>query len=269
MQSVSEKEYNIKTNGGAFVFSAGCALFAGLFFVITSGGNLYFTSDTLVYSAFFAIAYALAGIGFFLSIKTGPLSFTSLISSYSLIIPTFYGIFFLNEKVSFSFIIGIILLLVSLALINAEKKETERKITAKWILFVLIGFIGNGMCTVVQKIQQDAFSGGFKSEFMIMALAIVFVSFSLIAFFAERKQLAQSFKGSRWFALRGLLNGLVNLLVMVLSARMNVSVMFPLISVGGLILTFVISWLIYKENFSSKQYLGFALGVLAVITLNL
>ena len=269
MQSVSEKEYNIKTNGGAFTFLAGAALFAGLFFVISSGGKLSFTPDMLFYSVCFAIAYALAVIGSFLAIKTGPLSFTSLISSYSLIIPTFYGIFFLNEKVSFSIIIGIILLLVSLALINAEKKETERKITAKWILFVLIRFLGNGMCTVVQKMQQDAFSGSFKSEFMITALLIVFIAFSLIAVFTEKKQLARSFKGSRWFALRGLLNGLVNLLVMVLSARMNVSVMFPLISVGGLILTFVISWLIYRENFSSKQYLGFALGVLAVITLNL
>ena len=170
---------------------------------------------------------------------------------------------------SSTFIIGLALLFISLALINFEKKGTERKINAKWIFFVLIGFIGNGMCTVVQKIQQDAFSGGFKSEFMIMALAIVFTSFALIALFAERKQLAQSFKGSKWFVLRGLFNGLVNLLVMVLSARMNVSIMFPFISAGGVILTFIISRLIYKEKFSSKQYMGFVLGVLAVITLNL
>lgn len=269
MQNVSQKEYNIKTNGGAFAFSAGSTLFAALFFVISSGGKLNFTSDTLIYSAFFGITYAFAVIGAFLAIKTGPLSFTSLICSFSMIIPTFYGLFFLDEKVSVSFIIGISLLLVSLALINAEKKGDERKITAKWILFVIIGFLGNGMCTVAQKMQQDAFSGSFKSEFMIVALLFVFVSFALISFFTERKQLSESFKGSKWFIMRGLLNGLVNLLVMVLSARMNVSLMFPLISVGGLILTFAISRLVYKENFSSKQYIGFALGVLAVITLNL
>ena len=269
MQNVSQKEYNIKTNGGAFAFSAGSTLFAALFFVISSGGKLNFTSDTLIYSAFFGITYAFAVIGAFLAIKTGPLSFTSLICSFSMIIPTFYGLFFLDEKASVSFIIGILLLLVSLALINAEKKGDERKITAKWILFVIIGFLGNGMCTVAQKMQQDAFSGSFKSEFMIVALLFVFVSFALISFFTERKQLSESFKGSKWFIMRGLLNGLVNLLVMVLSARMNVSLMFPLISVGGLILTFAISRLVYKENFSSKQYIGFALGVLAVITLNL
>lgn len=269
MQNVSQKAYNTKTNGGAFLFSAGSALFAGLFFVINSGGNLNFTSDIFIYSLFFAIAYAISVVGLFLSIKTGPLSFTSLISSYSLIIPTFYGIFVLNEAFSFTFAIGLGLLLISLALMNFEKSGTERKITGKWVFFVFLAFFGNGMCTVVQKIQQDAFSGSFKNEFMIIALAIVFASLALIAVFAEKKQLTQSFKGSKWFILCGLCNGLVNLLVMILTGRMNVSIMFPFISAGEVILTFAISRLVYKESFSAKQYLGFVLGVLAIIALNL
>ncbi len=269
MQNVSQKVYNTKTNGGVFVFSAGSALFAGLFFVISSGGRLHFSSDTLIYSVFFAIAYAISVIGLFLAIKTGPLSFTSLISSYSLIIPTFYGLFVLNEELSITFVIGLVLLLVSLALINFEKNDTERKINGKWIFFVFLAFFGNGMCTVVQKIQQDAFAGGFKNEFMITALAIVFVSLALVAAFTEQKQLTRSLKGSKWFILCGLCNGLVNLLVMILTGRMNVSIMFPFISAGEVILTFAISRLIYKENFSANQYFGFVLGVLAVIALNL
>ena len=269
VQSISQKAYNTKINGGVFAFSAGSALFAGLFFVISSGGRLDFTTSTLLYSAFFAIAYATSIAGLFLAIRTGPLSFTSLISSYSLVIPTFYGIFILNEEPSVTFIIGLVLLLVSLALMNFKTADAERKINGKWIFFVFLAFLGNGMCTVIQKIQQDAFRGAFKSEFMICALAMVFIAFALVSVFAEGKQLAQSIKGSKWFAICGLFNGLVNLLVMILTGRMNVSIMFPFISAGGVLLTFVVSRLLYREKFSAKQNIGFALGVLAVIALNL
>ena len=61
----------------------------------------------------------------------------------------------------------------------------------------------------------------------------------------------------------------MNLLVMILSAAMSVSVMFPLISAGGIVVTFLISFFIYRENLSKKQYAGLAVGILAILFLSI
>ena len=50
---------------------------------------------------------------------------------------------------------------------------------------------------------------------------------------------------------------------------MNVSVMFPLISAGGIIVTYIVSQWVYKEELSLKQKIGTVLGILAVVVLNI
>ena len=83
-----------------------------------------------------------------LAIKVGSLSLTSLAISFSLLIPTVVGIVLYDEPLTAWFFIGLGLLLASLVLINT--KGGEIKITFKWIIFVLLAFIGNGSCSAVQ-----------------------------------------------------------------------------------------------------------------------
>ena len=142
-----------------------------MFFIITGGFTLKFNGVILPYSIAFGASYGAAVVFSFLSILTGPLSLSVLISSYSLMVPTFYGLIFLNEDVSFLFYIGLALLAVSLFLINYKPKvkdttESGAKITPLWLLFVFLGFLGNGICSTVQVVQQRAFNGEYKNEFM-------------------------------------------------------------------------------------------------------
>ena len=65
------------------------------------------------------------------------------------------------------------------------------------------------------------------------------------------------------------MNGLTNMLVMILSGLMAVSVMFPLISAGGIIVTFIISKFVYKENLTRMQFMGFLVGILSIVFLNI
>ena len=77
----------------------------------------------------------------------GSLGVTMLIFSYSLIIPTFYGVIVLKEPVSYFTWIGLSLLAVSLFLLNF-KNETV-KISLKWSVFTFMSFVGNGMCSTI------------------------------------------------------------------------------------------------------------------------
>lgn len=269
-QQVTQKAYNGKANRGGFTFSALSALFAALFFLATSLGHLEFRPEVIPYSLLFALSYGTAMIGIFFAIKTGPLSLSSLLLSYSLIIPTLYGLFFLGDEVDALLIAGLAVLAVSLFLVNYERKSEEKRITLRWILFVLLAFFGNGFCSVVQKIQQDRFEGAYKNEFMIPALLIVFLTFAVFALFTERERILPSVKGGWFWSLAcGICNGLANLLVMLLTATLPASVMFPLISAGGIVLSYLVARFLYREKLNVLQNIGVLLGVAAVVLLNL
>lgn len=270
LQQVARKAYNIRVTGGVYSFSAASALVAALLFIAVSGGSFQFSSKALFYAIAFAIAYCVAMIFTLLAITEGPLALTSLIISYSLIIPTFYGLLFLDEPIGIWLLIGIFLLLFSLFLINWEKKGEKKEITLKWGLFALLAFVGNGACSTIQKVQQIDCGGRYKNEFMLIALAISAVVMFLFALPVEKKRLFNNLKqGFLWYLLCGLGNGAVNLFVLVLSLKMPASVMFPLISAGGIVTTVFISIFVYKEKLSIQQKFGVALGTLAIVALNL
>ena len=265
-QSILKKPYIQKTDGaGVYFFNTLLSAAALLFFVVTSS-KFSFDISFIPYSISFAISYAMASVFMVLAIAYGSLSLTSLFISYSLLIPTFYGLI-LGDDISKGFIPGMILLVISLFLTN--KSGEEEKISFKWIIFVFLSFFGNGMCTVVQKMQQIASNGAYKNEFMIVALAIVTVVMLIISILKERTEIKFFAKvGWHWAIICGALNGMVNLFVMILSGKMPVSLMFPLISAGGLIVTYIVSRFFYKEKLTKIQFIGFIFGLISVVFLN-
>ena len=183
------------------------------FFVISSGLKLDFESSLIGYCVAFATVYSLCNIGIVQAIRHGSLSITMLIYSYSLVIPAFYGVVALKEPVTVFTWTGLFLLAVSLFLLNF-KNETV-KISAKWIVFILMAFVGNGMCSTVQKIQQSTFDGAYKNEFMIIALFISGVFLILVSFISQKNN--NPLKVLPFAACKGVANGVVNLLVMILT----------------------------------------------------
>ena len=143
------------------------------------------------------------------------------------------------------------------------------KFTIKWIIYAIIAFVGNGMCSTFQKMEQIRFDGAYKNEFMIVALGIDFVILTMIVL-VSKADIKSQLKGCSIYApLAGIANGATNLLVMVLTALLPTAVLFPSISAGGIIIMFFISLLVYKEKISKQQMVGYIMGVSSVILLNL
>lgn len=267
-QNIVKKPYTKKTNGGGvYFFNTLVSATALLFFALTSA-ELHFDFSIVPYAIGFAATYSVASIFSILAIANGSLSLTSLCTSFSLMIPTFYGLIFLKDAIGLGFVPGLILLAISLFLIN--KPDKNARVSVKWLIFVLLAFLGNGMCTVMQNMQQRAFVGAYKSEFMILSYAMVAAVMLSMALLKDRKNLKQHVKAGWYVApICGALNGMVNLFVMILSARMAVSLMFPLISAGGLVVTYLVSRFVYKEKLTKLQFAGFVLGAAAVVLLNI
>lgn len=284
VQDIAKKQYNLKVEkSNGFIFSAIVALFAMLFFLASSGFKLNFTPEIIPYSLSFAATYGTALISVFLAIKWGPLALTLLVTSYSLIIPAFYGMIALGDPLNTTKIIGLALLAASLLMISTvlERKQgdrsNEKKFSVKWMVALILGFIGNGMCSVVQKMQAVAFydeasnTSLYKNEFMIIALAGAFIVLVICALINKEDIRVGTVPCIGLAALTGISNGIVNLLVMVLSApgKIDASILFPSISGGGIVLGFLLAIFVYKERLSKLQYVGYAIGTASVVLLNL
>ncbi|MBE6542547.1 MAG: hypothetical protein E7672_08915 [Ruminococcaceae bacterium] len=271
LQNVVTKFFKQKCSGGDICFSAMSAGFALLIFaaVLLFEGKFSFNLTVLLFSVLFAIAYGVSTVFLVLAIGCGSVAQTTLITSYSLLIPTFFGIIFLKETAGAATFFGIIFLAVSLFLTYYSK--SDEKPTAKWIGCVILSFIGNGMCSTVQKLEPiycDADSGNI---FMIVALLMNTVFLMLFSFMREGKAetVTTVKKGWHFAAMCGLMNGVVNLLVMILNNRIAASVLFPIVSAGNLVITFLLSVALFHEKFSKRQIGGFIVGVAAVVILNL
>lgn len=267
-QNFIAKQYNIKAKAfNIWMFSGMTTLGALSFFLINAGFQVAMVWEVLPFAVGFALFYGCAVVGSVLAVRKGMFSLSTLVSSYSLLIPTLYGIIYLNDPVGWIGYVGIILLIASIYLLN--KKKEEVKFSVAWLIWVSVGFIGNGVCSTVQKMQQLHFDGGYKNELMIYSLAMVTVFFMIMGVITG-KELGKEAKATALYGLpKGLANGVTNLLVMVLQGVLPTALLFPMISAGGIVIAFLLAVFLYRERLTKLQLVGYVIGTVSVILLNL
>ncbi|MBQ7726830.1 MAG: EamA family transporter [Clostridia bacterium] len=270
IQGIFKKQYNLKCQGGQITFCTSSSLFALFFFIIITP-DIHFGFRIVPYSVLFAIVYSAAIVFNILAIQIGSFALTTLVRSYSLIIPTVDGLLYLNEKIDVINIAGILSLLLSLILIRQKvTANDQKKVSFRWVIYLIIGFITNGACSVVQNEQRRAFHNVENGNFMILSLCMCFLLLTIVSVLMERKWLRMSLqKGIMTAALCGISNGATNWLVMVAISMISASVFFPILSAGQMILTYLISVLFYHEKFIPRQKIGMVFGMLSLILLNL
>ncbi len=269
VQNVFKKDFGRRNIPADYTYSGIVTLFALVFFLFTAKGAV-FATDILPYSLGFAAVYVGCTVSGILALRWGSLAITSLLLSYSLIIPTLYGVI-TGDPVGPVQVAGLAALLVSAFLVRGERSTEEAKgISAKWLIAVAVSFVCNGFCSVIQTAQQRAFGGQYNSSFMILALAIGGAVSLLIGLITERRQLPGVLHhGLVSAALCGLCNGATNYLVMVIVAAVAASVFFPVLSAGQIVLLFILSVTVYKERFLPRQLVGMLLGLVSLVLLNL
>lgn len=217
-----------------------------------------------------------------LALKEGPMSISSLIFSFALLIPAIYGIIFLNNPVGLFFFIGLALFVACIILINYEpkqKKEDKKqvKITFKWLVYVLISAITDGVGSIIISISggksQDANTVLFDGvTFLMISFLLTTVFLFVIALVKEKSKIKFNLKSVGVLGgACGLFTGISFILMMYFTNLGIISnaVYFPIYSGGQLILCSLIGIVCYKEKFRPIQYLGIILGIASVIFLNL
>ncbi|MBR4419710.1 MAG: DMT family transporter [Clostridia bacterium] len=238
---------------------------------IVSLFSFKFHAKTLWYSLGFAISYMLTNLSMILALKHGPLSLTSLFFQLSLIGATIWGLIFWNEEVNILVILGLIFSVVSIVFCLYQKRSSEEgRLNFKWVIFSTLLFFANVSCTVIQKTQIRTYGEEYGN--MLMLFAMLFASvFSLIHFLvSSKKDIKIIIKQSISFPiLAGICNGLLNLFVILMATRLPSSVVYPVVSIGGLCVSIFASVFFFKEKLKRTQWIGVAFGLISVLLLTL
>ena len=272
-QKVCQDRFNARCRSGVFLFSGMISFFAMCFFMAINR-DWAWSAELILPAVGFGLSYAAATVFMVMAIRCGSLAKTALISSYSLLVPAFAGLIILREPLGIPMLAGIALLAVSLWLTNYRKTDAadpRERVTAKWVICVALGFIGNGMCSTVQKLTPHFLGADVNQNlYMIMALglsAAVLITVSFLTGEGDRRTVLRV--GAPLALLCGLCNGVVNFLAIYLNQFIPASVMFPAISALEIILVMSYAILVRRERFTAAQWVGFGVGVLSVILLNL
>lgn len=273
MESLSIKHYNGKHARGGFTFTAFVSFFSMLFFLITDQNGFYLPSGIWIYALAAGALYATASLLTYVALQIGSYAMSMLILSYAVVVSIVYGLVFLGEQAGTFTYIGLCLMLASIFLTRAQKKETEgegKKVSLKWIVCIFASTLGSGLFGVVQRMQQIEFDNACTNEFMVIALSFSTVVLLTVGYIRDRRDLPYVLRhGVPWTLAAGLSNGCTNGMTVILYTLMPISLSSPIRVGTKILLSFLLSLIVFRERFGKRQIAGVLLGAVALVFLNI
>ena len=279
--SIAKKYYTDKEPTGlpgGFVFNAVACLTAAVI-LLCWGGFGASSVFTIVLGVAFGAVTALQGITNIAALQVGPMSYTSVIISFSTLISSLSGVMFFDESLGWAQIVGMVLMLASFVL-AAKSDVDEKKANLKWLFLCLIAFVATGGIGVMQKVHQSSEYRDELNAFLIIAFvssAVLCALFTALmkrreSRFADEKEKKKDGKRQVWLLLgimiaSGACVAVNNKFNLYLSGVMDSAVFFPIVNGGGLVLTTLAAVLLFREKLSTKQWIGVVLGIASVVFL--
>lgn len=235
-----------------------CILLFGI--IALSGG---FSLFTVTFGLLFGVVTALSNYYKMLSLSLGPMHITLLITTSSMIIPTLSGVFF-GEKFSIAKLL-IVFVLIFFIYLSFEKKN-DSHFNKKWLIFCLLAFILQGSIGVLQKIHQSSEHKGEIGGFLFIA----FICSLVYSHFRAKKIFKELNFGRKLYIFApicGLCTFAMNFLNLKLSGLLPSQIFFPVVNGSAIILSSVMSLLLFKEKLTKRQVVGLCGGIVSLIAI--
>ncbi len=235
------------------------ALCIALFGIAVLGGQVSFF--TVALGLLFGVVTALGNFYKMRALNSGPMHITLLVTTSSMIIPTMSGIFF-KEKFS---ILKLILVFILIGFIYLSFDKTDgKKTNKKWLLFCVLAFLFQGSIGVLQKIHQFS---EYKAEFngFLLVAFVCSLIYSRIRAQKNYRELKFRKKHISFAIMCGVCTYIMNFLNLRLSGLLPSQLFFPLVNGSAIVLSSLMSVLIFKEHLSKKQIVGLVGGITSLI----
>ena len=250
--------------------------------ILLTWGILYFAdysfeASILWYALLFGVLYFFGNIGYMLAIKNGPLFLSNLFLNLSSVSLVVWGFFFWNAKVNALVIVALVLVVVSVFLCMYQKKDAENsdgnreKITLKWVVFMVMAFVGNAGVGIVSRTQQIVYHGQHGNMLMFYGTMIAVVV-GVVDFVRVDKTGLKTIekKQNAYPILAGVTNFAVNLMGLYFATTpLSTNLIYPVLGVGCLMLVTICSKFMFKEKMTKLQWVGVIVGAVAIALLSI
>ncbi|MBQ8893870.1 MAG: EamA family transporter [Clostridia bacterium] len=270
-ETMLTRRYSKKHGNGGLFFNSVICLFASVFFFLTDSEGLFFPKEMFWYGTLNALMIAAGFYSVYRAFQLGSYMLTVLITNFSGVIVLIYALFYLKEPANLLRYAAILLTVASIVTVNLEKKEVGQKwVSFKWFLWTMVALFSNGVIGILNREQQIAFDTKCDNEFMLLSFGGAFLFLLVLALLLERSIMCSALRfGALYGAGIGMLNGGKNLLTLISYRHLPVSVSSPVGTGSGMVFSFLVSALIYKEKLKKNQLIGTLLGVAALILMAL
>lgn len=253
---------NLDTNSkinlfNIFVYIACSVLFGAMLI----GGKL--SPFTILFGAFYGIIAALGQFYKVHALQIGPMNITLLITTSSMIIPTMSGVFF-GEKFSIAKLCAVFVLLFFIYL--SLQKGGDSKFNKKWVFYCVFAFLSIGADGVIQKVHQKSVYKPEITGFLFVAFAFAII-FNLIL----NKGIDTKVKLPKSTIIFALICGCctfaMNFINLKLVGMLPSQLFFPLVNGSVIIMTSILSVVIFKEHLTKRRAIGLVGGIASLIAI--
>lgn len=231
-----------------------------LFGIALIGGSL--SLFTVLLGLLFGTVTALSNLYKMRSLSAGPMHITLLITTSSMIIPTMSGIFF-GEDFSIPKLI-LVVVLIGFLYLSLDDKKGDVKANRRWLFFCALAFLFQGSIGVLQKVHQSSPHKEEANGFLLIAF-ICSLIYSRIRAKKSFAELQFTKKHVLLAVVCGLCTYYMNFLNLKLSGALPSQLFFPLVNGSAIVLSSLMSVLLFKERLSRRQLVGLCGGILSLI----
>ncbi len=223
---------------------------------------------TVGFGLLFGLVTAMAGVFELKALACGPMSFTVLITTSSMILPAFSGALIWDEPLSPLKVIGTALMIAA-AYFTAVKGGGETSL--RWLGYSMATFLCSGSIGIMQKVQQSSAHADESTPF----LAVAFLCAAIICLAASRltaRGAAGEADGQKTgillpAAVCGGFIAFLNVVNLYLSGVLPSALLFPVQNGGTTVLSVLCAIVLFREALSRRRLVGLGIGMVALVLL--
>ena len=203
--------------------------------------------------------------------KLGSYAFLNICLLYgAILVPSAYGILFLQEQLTLLKILGIIMMLAACIFMNLEEIKLKDS-SIKYYIFCILLFLFNGAyCTIIK--MQTIYHNEEKQSMIMITFALMGIIALINLINTEKGSTLQAFKLNQK-CLPSLLLCLISAtlainLLMYILPLIDTAILYTVQNGGVLILSALYSVFLFKEKLSLKKILGITIAVISITILS-
>lgn len=223
--------------------------------------------ESLLFAAVIGVLFVAGYILLMIAIKKLGIAIPVALMRLSAVLPTIGSIMFFSEIPEILQVMGIGLAFLSLPLAGQEKLDLRqwRKFFSKGFGWALVLFFSFGITEFALKVQTEVFPTVIISQFLLVIFSTAFLISMAIAIFQKTRFSTEPI-------LLGILLGILNyfstyLFIKALQLLPGIMV-YPTNSIGIIILSTIIGFIIWKERLSKRNFYFLLLASVALVLIH-